>query len=104
LGSDRRGTGTEDAVYTVLELAPNITVQSLGDGEGALVLRRDTGEMLVLNDTARDFLVALDGSSTIAAVAAHMAETYDVAMPRLVDDLVELAGSLMADGVLVASE
>lgn len=101
MGGDGQGRVVED---TLLELAPNITVQSLGEGEGALVLRRDTGEMLVLNDTARDFLVALDGSRTVAAVATQMAETYDVDRSRLVDDLVELAGELMVEAVVVASE
>ncbi len=86
------------AVYSV---APNISYQNLGAGEGAVVLALDTGQLHTCNDTTSTFLSLLDGVRSFDAVIDEMAETFDVERDQLKSDLIELATQLLAEGLIV---
>ena len=50
----------------VFKLSPTTTIQDLGDGEGAVILELDTGQLHTCNDTTATFLAHVDGSRTFA--------------------------------------
>jgi hypothetical protein len=88
---------------SVLARNAQVTVQSLGPGEGGVALRLDTGEMYTLNDTSLDFLARLDGTKTLAAITEEMLATFDVDRVTLVADLIEVAQGLRDEGLVTVS-
>lgn len=86
---------------SILALAPNVTVQTLGPDDGGVALRLDTGEMYTLNDTARDFLQRLDGTKTIDDVVRELVDFIDVDQEVLTVDLIEVADGLAKESLVV---
>lgn len=85
---------------TVLSLSPDASMRAIGDG--AVILMVKSGQLYSCNETARDFISRLDGARNFRTVAAEIAAEYDVAPEVLQQDLYELLGYLLDEGVLVA--
>jgi len=81
---------------TVLRLAEKVSLQPLGEGEGGVILRLDSGELFTVNDTALSFVAALDGERAVAATVKLIADEYDVDHETLTGDLIEVASDLLA--------
>ncbi len=92
--------GGDISPSTKLELAPEVIVKSMGDDEGGVLLRRDSGEMFTANDTTIFFLNELDGSKQVKDIATSMAEVFEVTAEELEDDLVELARELLSQNLV----
>jgi hypothetical protein len=81
---------------TVLRLAEKVSLQQLGEGEGGVILRLDSGELFTVNDTAVSFVAALDGSRSVEGTVQLIAAEYDVDAETLTRDLIEIASELVA--------
>ncbi|MEQ1941320.1 PqqD family protein [Mesorhizobium sp. VNQ89] len=92
--------GGDISPSTKLELAPEVIVKSMGDDEGGVLLRRDSGEMFTANDTTIFFLNELDGSKQVGDIAASMADVFEVTTAELESDLVELARELLSQNLV----
>ena len=86
---------------TKLKRSANVTFQSVA-GE-AILIRLDTGTYFSLNKIGTEFWEMLDGQQTIAQQAATIANTYNVDVPMVVADLLELAGKMAADDLVEAA-
>lgn len=85
---------------TVLGLAEKVSLQPLGDGEGGVLLRLDTGELYTVNDTALSFVARLDGKRTLQDAVLLLAEEYDVDPEVLTRDLAEIASELLSEALI----
>jgi pyrroloquinoline quinone biosynthesis protein D len=85
----------------VYALSRNCSFQSLGEGEGGVVLALDTGQLHTCNDTTAAFLAALDGKRTFDMAVAELEQQFDVEAAELRADLCSMAERLVAEGVIV---
>lgn len=85
----------------VLSLSRKVSFQQLGEGEGAVILTLDTGQLHTCNDTTAAFLAALDGKRTFDMAAAELEKQFDVSADELRADLAALAVQLLDEGVIV---
>lgn len=85
---------------THLALSPQATLQPLGDTEGGVVLKLDSGELFTVNDTSLAFLQELDGATSIDDVAGRLAEIFDIDAATLTSDLVEIADDLIDESLI----
>jgi pyrroloquinoline quinone biosynthesis protein D len=81
---------------TVLRLAEKVSLQPLGEGEGGVILRLDSGELFTVNDTALSFVAALDGSRSVEGTVQLIVDEYEVDREMLTRDLIEIASDLLA--------
>ena len=86
---------------TRLALPPHVSLQALGEDEGGVVLKLDTGEMYTINDTTLAFLQKLDGKRTVAEIVREMVQLFDVDEATLTSDLIEIADDLLGESLLV---
>jgi Coenzyme PQQ synthesis protein D (PqqD) len=89
---------------TVLRLADKVSLQPLGEEEGGVILRLDSGELFTVNDTALSFVAALDGSRSVEGAVALIANEYDVDPETLTHDLIEIATDLLAAELVERAE
>ena len=89
---------------TVLRLGEKVSLQPLGEGEGGVILRLDSGELFTVNDTALSFVAALDGSRSVEATVALIADEYDVDRETLTRDLIETATDLLTAELVERTE
>lgn len=87
----------EDA--DVIAIAPNATFQSLGDG--AVILRTDSGQLYTCNETTEAFLKSVDGHRTLGAITAEILASFEVDQETLRSDLTDLVADLVAQGIIV---
>lgn len=87
---------------TALRLADTITFESMGEGEGAVILRLPDGQLYTGNDTTEAFLRALRGGASFGDAVDALAAEFEVERDMLRADLAELAEGLIAEGVVVA--
>lgn len=85
---------------SVLSLSEGVSYQPLGEGEGAVVLVIDSGQLFTCNDTTSAFLAAIDGKRRFADLVRDMLESFDVSADQLRDDLTALAIELQQEGVV----
>lgn len=85
---------------TVFSIGKNVSLQRLGNGEGAVLLDVKSGQLHTCNDTTVAFLSALDGNRTFDMVVAELVETFDVAEDVLRKDLSNLAQELVREGLI----
>ena len=85
---------------SVLSLPEGVSCQPLGEGEGAVLLVIESGQLFTCNDTTSAFLAALDGKRSFADVVQTLLETFDVSPDRLRQDLMVLAEELQKEGLL----
>jgi len=76
------------------------TVKPLGEGEGGVLLKLDSGELYTVNDTTLAFLQELDGSRTVGDASARLAEIFDVEDAVLTADLIDVADELLDEALL----
>jgi Coenzyme PQQ synthesis protein D (PqqD) len=86
---------------TVLKIGPNISLQSMGEGEGGVLLRLDTGEMYTVNDTTLEFLQLVDGSRSIGSIVSSLLETFEVDEATLLADMLSIAAELSSESLVV---
>jgi hypothetical protein len=69
------------------------------DGE-AVVLDEEQNRLHLLNHTATLLWACLDGTGTLAEIAADVAATVGMPVTQIMDDVVALARTLGAEGLL----
>lgn len=84
----------------VLRLSPQATFRPLGDGEGAVLLRFDSGQLFSCNDTTVAFLQAIDGRTSFAAAVDAVHAQFEVDRADLRRDLQDLARHLLDEGLV----
>jgi hypothetical protein len=89
---------------SILSLAPKVAMQALGANEGGVLLRLDSGEMYSVNDTTLDFLRRLDGMRTIASIVEELVIFIEVDAAVLMADLIEVAGELRKESLVVTAK
>lgn len=85
---------------SVLSLSEGVTYQPLGDGEGAVVLIIESGQLFTCNDTTSAFLAAVDGERNFGSVVSSLMNTFDVPADELRSDLTQLAEQLRLEGIV----
>lgn len=90
----------EISAATKLGIAPKATLKLLGDNEGGVLLKLDTGEMFTVNDTTVAFLRELDGNTSLEEVTARLCEVFEVEQDVLQADLAEIADDLMDNDLI----
>jgi hypothetical protein len=95
-------SGDDISASTCLSLSENVTLQALGEAEGGVLLKLDTGEMYTVNDTTLAFLQQLGGDRTIAEIASRLVEVFDTDETTLLADLVEIGRDLAGEALVVA--
>jgi hypothetical protein len=89
--SSRNGISSE----TRLGISLKVTLGALGNNEGGVLLKLDSGEMYTINDTTAAFIAELDGSKRFADVVHRLSTMFDVDVDILEADLVEIADDLI---------
>jgi hypothetical protein len=84
---------------TVIALAPTASFQSLGDG--AVILRTDSGQLFTCNETTEAILRRVDGDRTLAEIIDGVLPGYDVDRDTLRADVFAMAANLAAEGIVV---
>ncbi len=87
---------------TILSLAETVRLQSLGAGEGAVILRLTDGQLYSCNDTVVSFVEAMDGNRNFGQLVDSVLAEYEVERDALRADLLAIADELMAEGVIHA--
>lgn len=83
---------------TVLALADDASIQSVGDG--AVVLLAQSGQLFTCNESTEAFLVKVDGVRSFADIVALLGEEFEVDAETATRDFQALAGELIEEGVL----
>lgn len=85
---------------TGLALAEGVSVQQLGEEEGAVVLRFESGQLYTCNDTTAEVLRLVAPGTRSGAVIAALLATFDVEEAELRDDIAEILGELSREGLV----
>jgi pyrroloquinoline quinone biosynthesis protein D len=83
-----------------LEIAGEASFQDLGENEGAVILRTDSGELYTCNDTTAALLRAVDGERSFGAIVDILHQEFDVERQVLAEDLSAIALELEGEGIL----
>lgn len=83
-----------------LSLSDGVSYQQLGEGEGAVVLLVDSGQLYTCNDTTSAFLASIDGQRSFGDIVSRMLEAFDVSPDTLRNDLAALARELHQEGII----
>ncbi len=84
---------------TILQRSENAAFEVVA-GE-AILIRLDTGTYFSLNKVGTEFWEMLDGRQSISDHAAVIAEKYDVDTAMVTADLLELAGKMAQDDLVL---
>lgn len=85
---------------SVVYLSDGVSYQPLGEGEGAVVLIIESGQLFTCNDTTSAFLSEVDGKRSFGDVVSRLLETFDVSANDLRGDLSALAKKLEQEGIV----
>jgi coenzyme PQQ synthesis protein D (PqqD) len=85
-------------------LSERTSLQGLGEDEGGVLLKLESGEIYTVNDTAYAFLANLDGRSSVRDCIGAIVVDFDVDEPTLLSDLEELMVELEAESLVTRSE
>lgn len=85
---------------TIWKVDPGVRIRRLLDE--AMLIHQDTGEALVLNDTAISFVEACDGERTVDEIIAGMMEEFEVSAEQLAEDLAPFIHELAQTGIIKA--
>lgn len=86
--------------FNVVSLSDGVSYQPLGDGEGAVILMIESGQLFTCNDTTSAFLSEVDGRQSFGDVVSKLLETFDVSADNLRSDLSALAKKLEREGIV----
>lgn len=84
---------------SILQRAENVTFEVVADE--AILIDINTGTYFSLNEVGTEFWEMLDGEQTIEQHAATIAAKYEVEQNMVVDDLLELAGKMAKDNLIL---
>jgi pyrroloquinoline quinone biosynthesis protein D len=87
----------------VLNIAEDVTFQSLSDGRQTIILRISTGQIFTCNGTTAAFLKAMDGRRTFKDLVDCVHAEFDVDREKLAGDLGALTEKLVAGGLVVST-
>ena len=85
---------------TLLQLAGDVTFQSLGEGMETVILSLDTGTLYTCNQTTEAFLRLLGTARSFGEAVDLLLAEYDVGREILESDLREVAQELLAEGLI----
>jgi len=85
-------------------LAEGVTFQTMGQDEDTVVLSLAQGQLFTCNGTATDFLVAVQEGLTLGEAVERLVESYGVERDVAEADLIDLAATMLAEGLLVEVE
>jgi len=89
---------------TRLKLADDVTFDHVERGGGkAVILSLKSGAYYTCNETTAAFLTAVDGQRTLEEVVDVVGGAFNVSREELTGDLTELAGTLLAEKLLVVA-
>ena len=91
------------ASETVLAIGPRISLQSMGEGEGGVLLRLDTGEMYTVNDTTLEFLQLVDGKRSVGSIVSSLLDMFEIDEETLLADMLSIAQELGGESLVVAA-
>ncbi len=83
-----------------LKLAPKVTLKAMGQNEGGVLLKLDSGEMYTINDTTVAFLETLDGTTSLGDSVDRLHAVFDVDRETLETDLTSIAVDLLDQNLL----
>ena len=92
------------AEQTVLRRADDLTYQSLGENQDTVILSLDSGQLYTCNHTAEEFLSALDGSRSFAAIIELLAQQFEVPREQLQADMKSLAEQMIREGLIIPAK
>lgn len=95
------GMGAPQGAARRFALAEGVTFQPMGDDEDTVVLSLSQGQLFTCNGTATEFLVAVQDGLTLGQAADRLVEAYGIERAVAETDLIELAATLLAEGLLV---
>jgi hypothetical protein len=81
-------------------LRPRRDVRFRTIGEEGVVIRQESGEVLVVNEVGARVMALLDGRCSVAGLVDRLAEEFDVEAEVLRRDLATYLDELLAGGVL----
>lgn len=84
---------------SILSRSEGVTYQTVG--EEAILIRMDTGTYFSMNNIGTEFWQMLDGIQTMQQHAETIAEKYDVDVAMVLGDLLELAGKMDEENLLI---
>ena len=85
---------------TILRTAQDMTYQSLGQDQDTVILLLDSGQLYTCNQTAAEFLSAVDGSRSFGQILDLLTNQFDVSRAQLRADLESLAEELIRERLL----
>lgn len=85
---------------TELALADGVSVQQLGEEEGAVVLRFDSGQLYTGNDTTAEVLRLVATGVSFGALIAALLAIFDVEEAELRADIAAILGELSREGLV----
>lgn len=83
---------------TVLAFQHAASVRSVGDG--VVILLADSGQLYTGNGTTGTILQSVDGYQRISDLAAALSNEFDISAETATEDIIEIAGQLIDEGVL----
>lgn len=84
---------------SVLQRAESVTFEVVADE--AILIDINTGTYFSLNEVGTEFWEMLDGVQTIGQHAIILSTKYEVEEAMVVDDLLELAGEMAKDKLIL---
>ena len=84
---------------SVLQRAESVTFEVVADE--AILIDISTGTYFSLNEVGTEFWEMLDGVQTIGQHATILSTKYEVEEAMVVDDLLELAGEMAKDKLIL---
>jgi hypothetical protein len=85
---------------TALALADGVSVQQLGQEEGAVVLRFESGQLYTCNDTTAEVLRLVAPGTSFAALVAALHAIFEVEEAELRTDIAGILGDLSREGLV----
>jgi hypothetical protein len=85
---------------TALALAEGVSVQQLGEEEGAVVLRFDSGQLYTCNDTTAEVLRLVAPGTSFGALIAALLAIFEVEDAELRADIAAILGELSREGLV----
>jgi hypothetical protein len=85
---------------TALALAEGVSVQQLGEEEGAVVLRFESGQLYTCNDTTAEVLRLVAPGTSFGALIAALLAIFEVEDAELRADIAAILGELSREGLM----
>lgn len=84
----------------MINLAEGISVQHLGEDEGAVVLMLASGQLYTCNDTTAEVLRTVARNATFAEIVAALFAQFEVGEEELRQDVAAILDELAREGIV----